>query len=320
MFSKNTTLRDIYEAEHLSPIKNCLVSGGNFFAEKGQLSLSELQVGNPTWLAEDILYGLERLRSFYEVHKICEDISTDLNGLGLIWLPARMRKHDTYFILLAGGAYGAVCTMIEALPVAARLNELGYDCFCLNYRTATKESFINGLFPKPMDDLAAAITYIDKNRKHFGVTPCDYALVGFSAGGHLASTWGTAHLGARKYRICSPKALILAYPLISMANVPDSPVKRYLCSGMFGVSYTAEDIYDYDASRHIDREYPPCYIVRCKDDATVSSLDGASMKSALGDKCEFLEAEKGGHGFGLGSNTDLNGWLDDAMKWMDELK
>lgn len=320
MFSKNTSLRDIYEAEHLSPIKDCLVSGGNFFAVNGHLSLSELQAKNPTWFADDILYGLKRLKSSYEVHKTCEDISVDLSGLGLIWFPARAKKRDTYFILLAGGAYGAVCTMVEALPVAARLNELGYDCFCLNYRTATQASFTNGLFPKPMDDLAAAIIYIDKNKKHFGVTPNDYALVGFSAGGHLASTWGTAHLGARKYRLCSPKALILAYPLISMANVPDSPVKRYLCSGMFGSKFTEEDIYNYDASRHIDAEYPSCYIVRCKDDATVSALDGNSMKAALGDKCKFLEAEKGGHGFGLGSNTDLDGWLDDAVKWMEELK
>ena len=189
VFSKNTSLRDIYEAEHLSPIKDCLVSGGNFFAVNGHLSLSELQAKNPTWFADDILYGLKRLKSSYEVHKTCEDISVDLSGLGLIWFPARAKKRDTYFILLAGGAYGAVCTMVEALPVAARLNELGYDCFCLNYRTATQASFTNGLFPKPMDDLAAAIIYIDKNKKHFGVTPNDYALVGFSAGGHLASTW-----------------------------------------------------------------------------------------------------------------------------------
>lgn len=319
MFSKESTLREIYESAHILPIQNCLISGGNFFGENGHLTLAQLQEKNLTWNTQDLLYGLRRLESSYEVHNVYSKDDARLSAVKLTWLPAKEREHTTYFVLMAGGAYGAVCTMVEALPVAAKLNELGYDCFCLNYRTAVPESFVKGLFPEPMEDLAAAVRYICKNKDYFRIEPDDYAVSGFSAGGHLASTWGTAHLGARSYDFPQPKCLILGYPLISMTHVPDSPIKAYLCSGMFGAGYTQADIEKYDASRHIDRDYPPCYIVRARDDTTVSMACGDAMAFALKDKCRLEESTTGGHGFGLGSATPLRGWVERASQWMEGL-
>ena len=48
-------------------------------------------------------------------------------------------------------------------------------------------------------------------------------------------------------------------------------------------------------------------------------LDGDAMKTALGDQCVIEEAQTGGHGFGLGSATALDGWVDRAAEWMEEL-
>lgn len=319
MFQNETTLNEIYNAEFIRPIRDCLVSGGNFFGENGHLTLEQLQQKNPTWFSGDILYGLQRLESPYEVHGVYAQDDSRLASVKLTWLPAKKKQHDTFVILLAGGAYGAVCTMVESLPVAAKLNELGYDCFCLNYRTAVPESFVNGLLPEPMDDLAAALQYITERKEHFCVNPNDYAVSGFSAGGHLASIWGTAHLGAGKYGLQQPKCMLLGYPLISMANVPESPVKQYLCAGMFGAGYMREDIENYDASRHVDAAYPPCYMVRAMDDPTVSVLDGDSMKAAMGERCMIEQAQTGGHGFGLGSDTPMNGWVERAAAWMEGL-
>ena len=317
MFTKDTTLNEIYSAKHIRPIRDALVSGGNYFGANGHLTLDQLQQKNPTGFSGDILYGLQRLETDYEVHNVYDD--PRLTNVKLTWLPAEKKRHDTFMILMAGGAYGAVCTMVESLPVAAKLNELGYDCFCLNYRTAVPESFVKGLLPEPMDDLATALQYIAEKKVHFGVNPNDYAVSGFSAGGHLASTWGTAHLGARKYGLPQPKCMLLGYPLISMANVPESPVKQYLCTGMFGAGYTQEDIEKYDASCHVDTEYPPCYIVRAMDDTTVSIRCGDVIKDALGERCMIEQAQTGGHGFGLGSDTPLNGWVERATAWMEGL-
>lgn len=146
-------------------------------------------------------------------------------------MPAQKRTEDYCIILLAGGAYGAVCTMVESLPVAAKFNELGIDCFCLNYETATPDSFEKGLLPAPLDDLAKSCKLIFETDKFDYKT---YCVCGFSAGGHIASLWGTNIIGAKKYNLPLPKALLLVYPLITMENVKDGPIKRYMCAGMFG--------------------------------------------------------------------------------------
>jgi len=318
-FTESTQLDEIYHAAHLKPIRDSLISGGNFFAENASLSLTQIQDRNPTWFAEDILYGLRRLESPYMVCSVYGGENPRLSAVKLTFLPAREKKHETFVILLAGGAYGAVCTMVESLPVAARLNTLGYNCFCLNYRTAVKEDFVHGLMPQPLDDLAAAWRYICGHAGEFGVDPENYVVSGFSAGGHTASLWGTEKLGARKYGIPQPKCLILGYPLITMDNAPDGPVKKYMCTGMFGADYSSEDIRRYDTKCHIDADYPPVFLVRALDDQTISQKDGDGMKAALGEKCRILQAETGGHGFGLGSATALAGWVEQAAKWMEEL-
>ena len=226
VFTENTRLQEICKAEHLLPIRDCLISGGRFFEENGLLTLAQLQERSPTWNAKDLLYGLRRLEEPYKVCSVYGGEDPRMAAVKLTWLPAREKKHETFVILLAGGAYGAVCTMAESLPVAARLNELGYSCFCLNYRTAVQESFVHGLMPQPLEDLAAAWRYIRGHADEFGVDPQDYAVSGFSAGGHTAALWGTENLGARKYGLPQPKFLILGYPLITMANVPEGPVKN----------------------------------------------------------------------------------------------
>lgn len=319
VFTENTRLKKIFQAEHLLPIRDCLISGGRFFEENGLLTLAQLQEQSPTWNAQDLLYGLRRLEEPYKVCSVYGGEDPRKATVKLTFLPAREKKHETFVILLAGGAYGAVCTMVESLPVAARLNELGYSCFCLNYRTAVQESFVHGLMPQPLEDLAAAWRYIRGHADEFGVDPQDYAVSGFSAGGHTAALWGTENLGARKYGLPQPKCLILGYPLITMANVPEGPVKKYMCTGMFGAGFTERDIQTYDASRNTDEGYPSCFLARALDDPTVSKKDGDGMKMALGEKCRIFEAKTGGHGFGLGSATPLCGWVEAAAHWMEEL-
>ena len=66
-FTENTRLREIYNAEHLKPIRDSLISGGEFFAENSCLTLAQVQQRNPTWYVGDMLYGLRRLEAPYKV-------------------------------------------------------------------------------------------------------------------------------------------------------------------------------------------------------------------------------------------------------------
>ncbi|NLG96063.1 MAG: alpha/beta hydrolase [Chloroflexi bacterium] len=301
-----------------------------FAGENGELTLEAVQQNSPTWNYNDLIYGLEQLQ---EVSEQCdqyvypvytgEEVEKDphLRQVQLIYLPAYQKRSDYYAILLAGGAYGAVCTMAESLPVGAKLNELGITCFCLNYRTAVQESFSTGLMPKPLDDLAAAWRFIQAHQDQFGVNAEDYIVGGFSAGGHAAAMWGTAHLGFRKYGIPAPRMLLLGYPLITMENQKPGQMKDYISLGMFGAGYTEDDIRRYAVNRHVDAAYPKVYLVQSMDDDTIPPKDSEDFAIALekaGVPFRMERLDSGGHGFDLGSATPLNGWVERAVAFLSE--
>ena len=139
-FSSDTKL---WELEAAFPaMKGQFISGGDFLTgSNAEKTLAQLHSEQPAWGPEDILYGLENL------HRVSDSkvqLVWPLPHASLVYLPAAKKQHTAFAVLAAGGAYGAVCTMVEAMPVAARLNALGFDCFCLNYRTAVPESFVSG--------------------------------------------------------------------------------------------------------------------------------------------------------------------------------
>ena len=330
IIDKNIRLEDINGAAVFCQMKDAFITGGDFFrGENGKMSLEKLQTENPTWNSDDIIYGLDRLQdislsgikyvhSVYSGKEIAEDVRKA--QVKLIYMPAEKKKSDYFVLLLAGGAYGAVCTMVEALPVAAALNSRGISCFCLNYRTAVQEDFASGLFPKPVEDVASACRYIEENAALFGINGMPYAVCGFSAGAHLAALWGAL---AEDYGCKTPKALMLAYPLVSMKRMPDGKVKQYMLNGMFGSQYGDEDIRKYDASENICESYPRCYIVKAKDDTTVPQEDAESFAACLKAHNVPVSIEIGscgGHGFGLGSATPLKGWTDRAVDWINEIE
>lgn len=318
IITKDMTLQEIIEIPCFEKMQGNFVSTamGDWMQDKKDMTLTALQEKNPTWFCEDILKGLNRLREIAESGM--EYVCSLETGASLIHMPAKEKKYREYAILMAGGAYGAVCTMIEAMPVAAKLNELGIDCFCVNYRTASKKSFLKGLMPQPLDDLAAAWKYIKTHENEFGLEAEKYIAGGFSAGGHLCAMWGTAHKGARSYKIPNPKLLLLAYPLITTENL-NGPIAAIIRTGMFGAASGKKKCREYSADLHIDENYPPVYFVCAKDDDTVPAKDSNDMEKALSvSKINRIieRVDQGGHGFGLGTACDANGWVERAVDFL----
>lgn len=330
--NKDTKLKDINNTPEFSQAKGHFISGSvdQLSGVDAELTLEELQRKNPTWNHHDLIFGLERLQEIsgkvsqyvYPVYSN-EEIKNDphLGQVQLFHLPADQSINGPFAILLAGGAYGAVATMVESLPVAARLNELGITCFCLKYRTAIQESFVTGLMPKPIDDLAAAWRFIESYQDIFNVSAEDYIVGGFSAGGHTTALWGTKHLGFRKYGIPSPKMLLLGYPLITMESHKPGPITDYINRGLFGADFTIDEIRRYAANLHVDKEYPKVYLVKSMDDDALPTKDSKDFAVALekaGVPFRMEHPESGGHGFGLGSATPANGWVERAMAFLKE--
>ena len=313
----NTKLIDIFNLPLFKPMAGQFISSNTdwFTGGKEQMSLEALNKLQPTWAAEDMIYGLERLWAIADQNKeYVIPLNEGANGT-LISMPADKPKTDLPCLLLAGGAYGAVCSMVEAIPVAARMNALGINCFCLNYRTATPESMVHGLMPKPLDDIAEAVKHMNTH-----CHTADYYMAGFSAGGHAAALWGTKHLGARHYGLGQPKALFLVYPLNSLLSLPAGPIRDYMLQGLFGTGFNSDLTQRYSVCHHIDKDYPPVWIEKALDDTSIPYKDTELLCSALKEQevyhhCEMIP--EGGHGFGLDSKTPASGWVDRAIEWVE---
>lgn len=320
-------LSEIYELPEFIKVKRYLIGGGaEFFeGEKKNLSLKNLQKVQPTWNSEDILFGLKRLKKVaedeqdYVYHVYPEGErrkNPELEDAVLIYLPAEKKKTDKCVILLAGGGYGCVCTMVEALPVAARFNELGFTCFCLNYRIASQVDLEEGLMPKPLDDLAAAWKFLKSNQKRFGINAEQYIVGGFSAGGHATAMWGTEKKGYLSYGIPKPELLLLAYPLISFKTI-GANIRNIMCNGLFGKNNSKDVQEEYDVSCQVSASYPQTYLIQSIDDDTVPIINAELMEKAMKEYGIYYKIDRiptGGHGFGLGSATPGAGWIEQALQ------
>jgi len=276
-----------------------------------------------TWNPQSMIYGLNRLIQVGESKKKCiysvysdEKVRSDrsLDTVKLISFPAETK--NPFIIICAGGGYNCVCSMGEAFPVAAAFNKLGFSAFVLNYRTNSNDP--SELFPKPIDDLAAAIKYIISNRELLNIYTDNYVVCGFSAGGNLANLWGLENVGYIHYGLRKPLALFCIYTALNMSHADDCDYSEML----LGKSYTENDLKKYSIEQNISNKYPPCFIVVCKDDDTVpytqSELLSSVLISSKVPNCLEIH-EHGGHGFGDGRGTEAVDWPARAILFLENL-
>lgn len=272
------------------------------------------------WNAQSICDGFNRLkelaeqgtRVFYPVYEEEEaKHHPELREQVLFHFPV---KEKTKFVAIcAGGGYGAVCSMVEAFPAARRLNELGFHAFVVNYRAGKYAAA-----PNPQDDLAKAVEYIMKNAKELNVETRDYAVAGFSAGGHLAACFGTEALGYKHYGLPRPDALFLAYPVITMGEYGHEGSRINLL-GRKNVQ-NKELIYRYSVEKQVSADYPSCFVWQCEEDREVPVENTQLLVKAL-DKQNipyiYRTYPGDAHGLGLGEGTPAEGWLFQAVKFWE---
>ena len=214
-----------------------------------------------------------------------------------------------FVLVIPGGGYGDVALMSEGFPIAQRINELGYNAFILRYRVG-KEAH----YPNPQDDVYSALSFIFENAEDWNVSTANYAVCGFSAGGHLAASWCTKNVGYLKYGFTKPKTCILAYPVISM-DVKTHGDSRKMLLGEENIN-NKELIKAYSIDKQIDGDFPSTYCFQFKDDDIVPSDNTLLLKDALDkanvkNKCYLVEGTI--HGCGTGKYTVADGWLDEAI-------
>ena len=264
----------------------------------------------PVWQADAMLAGLNRLIGLAGKRQV---IFYPRGVPGLVYLPADRRLHSTFYLLLAGGAYTSVCTVGEALPVAAELNGLGYDCFCLNYRVWGPEYESTCLGSVPQDDISAALDFIAENAGLFGLDAGDYCIGGFSAGGHAAALWGA------REKARPPKGVILGYPMIAVEGILIPPLVASSLRVLYGPGAKRTPP-GADPAELISTDHPPVYLAKAVDDEVISEEDTLRYVSALREKgvpVTHESAPTGRHGFGNGCATPFASWAKRAAEFFE---
>lgn len=338
--TRKTTIGELCESKEFAPIKEFFFS--NMTDDVWVNSLEHY--GYEKCGFEETLEHLQAILnsdyrdmvySVYTEEEIAEEPEKAV--VKFLYMPAgnldksEKREEKPYAVVCPGGAYARQWGVIEGLAIATKLNQMGHDAFVLYYRTAQKPK---RLLPKPMDDLAAAIRVIEANDA-FCVKKGHYAVGGFSAGAHLAAEWGSDNHGYRTYGLPKPEILFLGYPSASNDLFVDALENNTGAGGagdsgkwylqrVGGMDFTREGLREFSIEYHMDRDYPPVYLVACLDDPIVPIQSSFILMEAL-QKNKIPYAANigavGGHSFGVGYGTEVEGWMEQMVQfWKNHAK
>jgi acetyl esterase/lipase len=227
------------------------------------------------------------------------------------------RANGAAIIVCPGGGYTRLADH-EGRPVAEWLNTLGITAFVLRYRLGPKYHH-----PAPLLDAARAVRLVRSRAAEWKLDPKRIGVLGFSAGGHVASTIGT-HFDAGQAnstdaieRVSSrPDLLVLIYPVITMGEFTHAGSKKQL----LGDNPTPDMIRLLSNEAQVTKETPPTFLVHTANDAGVpveNSLNFAEALRKAGVAFEMHIYERGRHGFGMGgSDPILSTWPARCADWL----
>ncbi|HEY4786004.1 MAG TPA: alpha/beta hydrolase [Bacteroidales bacterium] len=223
-------------------------------------------------------------------------------------------------IICPGGGYTRLAIDHEGYQVAAWFNELGVTAFVLKYRLPS-DAIMQDKSIGPLQDAQEAIRILRRNAKEWGINPEKVGIIGFSAGGHVASTAST-HFDDKVYDVTDntsarPDFSILVYPVISMDSVITHRGSR---DNLLGKKPSEELVKRFSNELQVTKNTPPTFLVHATDDHTVPVLNSINYLLALrknGVPGELHIYEKGGHGFGLGRSKGTEStWPEACKNWL----
>ncbi|WP_231460327.1 MULTISPECIES: alpha/beta hydrolase [unclassified Pedobacter] len=228
----------------------------------------------------------------------------------------------TAVIICPGGGYGILAIDHEGYNVAKRFNEIGVTAFVLKYRLPSEEIMVDKTYAL-LQDAQQAIYLVRKNAKKYRVKRNKIGMMGFSAGGHLASTllahYADIKIEDKEKVNLRPDFGVLVYPVISF----EESVHTGTMKNLLGATPSDELKHYFSANQNVNKKTPPIFLVHAKDDKTVPVANSILLSEALkknGVKTELYLYEKGGHGFGLKNKTSDVDWFNLMADWMKKEK
>ena len=239
-----------------------------------------------------------------------------------IYLPTKDKANGAAVVICPGGGYGHLAMDHEGRQIAEWLNSLSVAGFILKYRHSRSGAGYG--HPVPLQDAQRAIRMVRSRAKQWNIDPKRVGIIGFSAGGHLASSAGT-HFNTRYSEAkdaidefsCRPDFMILGYPVISFTE-PYTHVGSM--KNLLGSNLNPKLMESLSNEKQVTSETPPTFLVLADDDKVVPAENSIYFYLALrkaGVPAEMHIYEKGGHGFGPGKGKGAcSSWMTRCADWM----
>lgn len=239
-----------------------------------------------------------------------------------IYLPAKERATGAAVVICPGGGYGHLAMDHEGHQIAQWLNSFGVAGFILQYRH--RKSGAGYGHPAPLQDAQRAVRIVRARPKEWNVDPARIGILGFSAGGHLASSAGTHfqnHYSEVKDSIdkvsCRPDFMILIYPVISFTEWCTHKGSR---RNLLGDNPPKKLVENLSNEKQVIAQTPPTFLVHGNDDTGVPPENSIFFYLALRKAkvpAEMHIYENGRHGFGLGRKFGaVSSWPVRCEDWM----
>ncbi len=226
-------------------------------------------------------------------------------------------------IICPGGGYSILAFDKEGTRVAEEMNKWGITAFVLKYRLPDDTTNFDRSIA-PLMDAQQAIRLVRSKATEWGLKKDKIGIMGFSAGGHVASTAAThfsrkADATNNDTTSVRPDFAILIYPVISFDSTITHKGSR---NNLVGATASAEKIKQFSNELQVTAKTPPSFLVHAGDDATVPVANSIRYYQACIQykvPAEMHLYPKGGHGFGMYNKTTTDNWMERLKNWLTTL-
>jgi acetyl esterase/lipase len=237
-----------------------------------------------------------------------------------IYLPTAEKNTGAAIVICPGGGYIRHVMDREGYPIAEWLAANGIAAIILQYRLPEGRPFV------PLLDAQRSLRTVRAHAKDWDVDPRRVGILGFSAGGHVASTAGTHFDEGRpadpdpvERWSSRPDFMMLVYAVISMTEKPHAMSKTKL----LGADPSAEMVTRFSNELQVGDRTPPAFLAHAKDDSGVPPEHSRNFVAAMksrGLPVEYLELPSGGHGLNGCKGPLWEQWKAASLVWLARLR
>lgn len=232
-----------------------------------------------------------------------------------VFLPPAGKGSGAAIVLCPGGGYIRHVTTREGYPIAEWLNQNGIACIILEYRLPRLRHAV------PLLDAQRALRLTRANATRWYLDPQRIGILGFSAGGHVASTatthFDTGHADAPdpvERQSCRPSFAWLVYPVVTMGQHTHTGSRKEL----LGEAPPADLVSLYSNEQHVTADTPPVFLAHAIDDKPVPIENSRQFVQAMKTHqrpVHLLELPTGGHGLNGCKGPLWEQWKAATLQW-----